>query len=270
MVSNVFRRALAVLVVIWLCRPSAMLAQGSFTLYLPSVRSFEKPPGIYGALRNTNQPTGGLAVELARYTVGDTNTTTFIITTTTTADGSFAFPALAAIGATEAYFVRWVNTSETQNGLAFAVFSPEVVGFDARAPVLLNPIEIGDIGLIEPGPNPPPAGLPLPVTFTWAPRLQALSTDRYRHRLFDQDFNLVTVSENLGTTSRLTWSALPAGVSAGRDYYWDVVATGVDGYEVIGWEARPVRFAAALIVQDAQVVPNLTVRPWPDHSSRQP
>jgi hypothetical protein len=270
MVDTVLRPALTLLAVVLLSHPSATLAQSPFVLYLPTVRNFEKPPGIYGVLRNTNQPTGALAVGLARYVVGDTSSTTFIITTTTAADGSFAFPALAAIGANEAYFARWVNTSETRNGLAFAVFTPDIVGFDARAPVVISPIEIGDIGLIEPGPNPPPAGLPLPVTFTWAPRLQAISTDRYRHRLFDQDFNLVTVSADLGTTSHLTWSALPAGVSAGRDYYWDVVATGVDGYEVIGWEARPVRFAAALLLPSAQAVPTLTVRSWPDHPLGQP
>jgi hypothetical protein len=215
-------------------------AQSGGRLYLPLVFNAHRPPGLYGLLLQAGAPVVGQQVELFRYTLGDPDTAVPQGTATSTDTGSFGFPAVPVLSGAEAYFVRWVNSSQTSEGRAYVVFSNDITAYDGSQPVMFANLDIADIVLI--GPTVPPAGVSLPVALQWAPR-PATPADNHQVRFFNANFTtLLATSPALGYTGSYTLTTLPSGLVVSTDYQWDVIVDGPGNALVVPWQPLFIRF----------------------------
>lgn len=212
---------------------------------MPLVFNVNRPPGLSGLIVQAGLPVPGQQLELFRYVLGDPDTAVSQGTATSTDGGRYDFPA-AALSGNQAYFVRWVNPSQTYDSRAYAVFSNDITTFNAVQSVQFNTLDIEDIVLV--GPSAPPAGVGLPITLQWTPRV-ATPSDNYRVRFFSSNFStLLATSPDLGYVGSYTLATLPSGLTTATDYQWDVIANGPGGSLVVPWEALVIRFFSPPLV----------------------
>ncbi len=244
-------------------------AQSGGRLYLPIVFNANRPPGLYGRLVHAGAPVVGQPVELFRYTLGDPDTAVPQGTATSTDAGRFDFPAVPVLSGAQAYFVRWVNPSQTSDGRAYVVFSNDITAYDGSQAVMFATLDIADIVLI--GPTVPPAGVSLPATLRWTPR-PATPADNYQVRFFNANFtNLLATSPALGYTGSYTLTTLPSGLVANTDYQWDVIVAGPGNALVVPWQPLYIRFAPPpLVGLDLSGLVGPALRPVPDDRVTRP
>jgi len=98
--------------------------------------------------------------------------------------------------------------------------------------------DIADVSLVSPRNG---TSQTFPITFNWGRRAAAFA-DLYQLEFFDASWKVVGMGDISDyTSSSDTLSALPAGMSLGKPYYWTVIVYGPDGYGM-PYYARKVTF----------------------------
>ncbi|MGD2165247.1 MAG: hypothetical protein PVH50_06940 [Anaerolineae bacterium] len=184
--------------------------------------------GIHGQVTYQGSPVAGINLALRYYNGSSWSTAD---TTTTQADGSYAFTDATSLGSGETYYVRYDNgdygNPSDSNYLAFWR-SYDITSYTAGESVAGGDFDIANITLVSPSNG---ETVTLPQTFEWE-RRTATTSDSYEFHLFDPtDGDPWVYSGSLGYVSSFTLESLPTGFTTGTPYGWMVWASGPDdGY----------------------------------------
>jgi CSLREA domain-containing protein len=210
-----------------MCDIGAVEVAFPYSVYLPLVRNNRPSSGIYGYVTDNGAPAVGVTLDLERLT-GSTLTT--VQTTTTQADGSFAFTMAPSLGSGQRYGVGYWGTVPTRLGYWT---TKQIDTYTAGSIVHIGDFDIANVTLIAPSNG---VSVTLPYTFQWTPRPIAPS-DTY-------EFFMPGDNTNYGATplGQFTLTTLPAGFAIGQSYYWGVYVYQPDGGYGISYEGRQVSF----------------------------
>jgi hypothetical protein len=170
--------------------------------------------GIYGHVSLNSSPVTGVALDLRRYSGGSFTT---VLTTLTTTGGLYSFLGAPTLSAGEEYYVRYQNTQFTAGRLWFWG-TKYLTSYTAGSTVLIGDFDIADIPLGSPADG---ASVSLPTTFNWT-RRTINTTDGYELNIYGQGYNPWWYTGSLGYVNSYVLNSLPAGLSAGTPYYWEV------------------------------------------------
>lgn len=179
--------------------------------------------GLYGRITKGGAAAGGVALGLRRVDVGGD---VQIATTTTGADGRYAFTGIASLPAGASYYVLFGPNSADPTALSFW-YGPKVTSYTAGAGVPAGDFDIANVTLLSPANN---ATVSLPVTFTWNRR--NLSGDTYQVVFYDYAAGKwFWTTGNPADTGSYTLQSLPPGMAYNWTYYWLIgVFRGADSF----------------------------------------
>jgi hypothetical protein len=172
-------------------------------------------PGISGKITANGLETAGVALVLRMY---DSGGETSVLTTTTSADGSYLFSPVPTLPGGKVYYVRF-GPNETNPTYVGMWYGRDVLGYVAGQAVPGGDYDIGNITLQSPASG---ATRPLPATFGWA--LRSVPSDGYQWVMTAQGASTAWSSEQLGYVSQYTLPSLPSGALFGTPYYWFMFA----------------------------------------------
>jgi hypothetical protein len=228
-------RLFALLVVLTLAlglSPGAGAGQGpadGFSVYLPLAR--KAPNTIYGRVTDDGIGAAGVALDLRFFDGSDWST---LMSTTTSSGGNYQFNDVPALGAGEAYLVRYLNTIDQSRLGAWE--TRQLTSLTSGGMINLGSFDVADIALTAPIYG---YETNLPRQFAWA-RRPATPSDSYKFYLFDiYDYNPKFTSNPLGYTSSFTLNSLPSGFDHCNPYYWAITVESPDGGRggsLWGWE----------------------------------
>ena len=195
---------------------------GGGKVFLPVVAklSVTNPPatGISGLVSYHGVPKGGLNLILSFW-----NGTIWLTQATTTsgADGKYAFTNLPALTAGQKYYMRYNNSSIAPNpgpGYLYYWFGTEITTYAAGSGAAGGDFDAGDIELVSPDPG---ASFTLPASFCWTPR--GISSDNYKVAFFNPTLDETGYSDLLGNAGCVTINNMPANWTSGGNYQWYVI-----------------------------------------------
>jgi C1A family cysteine protease len=184
-------------------------------IYLPLVARLNPPPpptqGINGLVTYNGAPADGIGLRLRFYNGSGWSDAA---TTTTAADGRYAFQGVPGLAAGQGYYVLFgPNTSNSSYLYSWA--GPTITSYIAGAAQPGGDFDIADVKLLSP---PNRSALTVPVTFTWQRR--GLPGDTYRVVLFDPQGPGGWLTNDLGDVGSVTLTGLASGMVYGKEYGW--------------------------------------------------
>jgi hypothetical protein len=232
--------------------------------YLPLLSS-NAGGKLFGQVTENGSKASGVPLTLCRLnSPADTNCTS-MGSTTTIADGTYAFYNPPALGTGQKYFAYFKNTTNTKGRLWYWQ-TRSLVTYTLGSQVQLGNFDIGDIKLISPT---LPVTVTLPVTFSWKVR-DASPLDSYEFDLYEplNGSPYFYTKPPLGHVGSYRLNSLPAGFLANKRYAWEVWAYAPDNAFGISLEARPVAFALPASPPSAPVENPPPVKEVPDSALR--
>jgi C1A family cysteine protease len=193
--------------------------------YLPLVVRSNPTPvvqGINGLVTTSAAPAAGINLRLIFY-----NGSAWVekATTTTGADGRYAFVGMPSLAAGQGYYVFFGYNTTTPSYLYYWA-GPTLTSYTAGTALAGGNFDIANVSLLSPSPG---ATRTLPTTFTWQRR--GLSGDTYRLILFDPESTDWWLTNDLGDVGSATMTSLPDGAEYDKTYGWLVrVYRGGDSY----------------------------------------
>ena len=189
-----------------------------YSVFLPVIRKTNVvvPPvtgvGIYGQVTYHGVPIGGISLALRFYNGSSWSTFT---TAVTNPNGEYSFTGAPSLGNNQAYYVRYgLNTTDSR--FLYAWYNNTIYQYSAGQVRPGGDFDIADVPLLAPNSQNP---LPLPVTFSWTPRVtQSLETydlEVYYPGTFQKFFGSVK------SGSFVLTSPAP-NMSANQLYGWEV------------------------------------------------
>jgi hypothetical protein len=179
--------------------------------------------GLYGRVTKGGAAAAGIALALRR---SDGEDDVQVATTTTGADGRYAFGGIASLLAGASYYVLYGPNSADPTALSFW-YGPKVTSYTAGASVPAGDFDIANVTLLAPANH---ATVSLPVTFTWSRR--NLSGDTYKVVFYDYVLSeWFRPTGNPADTGSYTLQSLVAGMAYNRSYDWLIsVYRGADSF----------------------------------------
>jgi uncharacterized repeat protein (TIGR01451 family) len=207
-----------------------------YRVYLPLIRSTCKS-GICGRVTLNGSPAAGVSLEL-RFFNGSSFST--LATTTTNANGDYAFAGMPSLALGQHYYVRYRNYAGTP-GRLWVWGTRDLTSYSAGSAVEIGNFDIADIVLVSPAAG---ATVALPYTFQWT-RRPATPSDTYEFDLYDPtdgNPNFYTAPP-LGYVGSYILNSLPPGFNVGALYGWEIWVYSPDGGYGISYETRAVHFS---------------------------
>jgi beta propeller repeat protein len=203
------------------------------------------PPagGISGLVSYNGAPKGGLALTLRFW-----NGTSWSIQATTTsgADGKYAFTNLPTLATGQLYYVRYDNPSSAPNpgpGYLFYWLGNQITTYTGGSTAAGGDFDTGDIGLVSPDQG---ASITLPAEFCWTPR--GISSDNYQIAFYNVTLDKTAYSNRLGSSGCVTITNLPADWTSGGSYQWYVIV-----YQSSNPDAAPYNYGASYYSHSATI-----------------
>ncbi|MEJ2597862.1 MAG: hypothetical protein P8Z00_05980 [Anaerolineales bacterium] len=209
--------------------------------YLPLL-SNDAGGKLFGQVTENGSKAPNVPLTLCRLNSPTDTHCTSMRTTTTIADGTYAFNNLPALQTGQKYFAYFKNTTNTKGRLWYWQ-THSLVTYTFGSQVQLGNFDIEDIKLISPT---LPVTVTLPVTFSWKVR-SASPSDSYEFDLYEPQngsTNFYT-KPPLGHVGSYRLKSLPSGFLMNQRYVWEVWAYAPDNAFGISLEARPVAFASS-------------------------
>lgn len=197
---------------------------------------------LFGQVTENGNKAPDVPLTLCRLNSPTDTNCTFMGSTTTIADGTYAFNNLPALQTGQKYFAYFKNTTNAKGRLWYWQ-TRSLITYTFGSQVQLGNFDIGDIKLISPT---LPVTVTLPVTFSWKVR-SASPSDSYEFDLYEPQNgspNFYT-KPPLGHVGSYQLKGLPAGFLMNKRYAWEVWAYAPDNAFGISLEARPVAFASS-------------------------
>lgn len=220
------------------CYTGALTVTLPYSVYLPLIRNYRSPSGIYGTVTDNGVPAAGVELTLQRVTGSLWST---VDTTYTQADGSFAFTTALSLASGQRYAVDFYGS--TPNQLGYWV-TKRIDTYAAGSTVHIGDFDIANVDLLTPANG---MSVTLPYTFQWTPR-PAVPSDSYE--LYMTGGNSYYYSTPLGYIGSFPLTTLPAGFVVGQNYYWGVYVSRPDGSYGFSYEGRQITFNNAGLTQD--------------------
>jgi hypothetical protein len=145
------------------------------------------------------------------------------MTTTTGANGVYAFTGVPSLSSGQYYYVRYQNTSFTPGRLwSWATRTATTYATGSA-------VNIGNFDLADTSPVTPAHGstIALPYTFRWIPRA-APPTDGYELNFYDPNGGSAYFYTYRGYASSYTLNSLPTGFNPNTQYGWYLRVYGPD------------------------------------------
>jgi hypothetical protein len=206
--------------------------------YLPIMDRNYPIMGINGKVTINGAPGANIRVGL----LITTNGSPWQLHTSTRTDslGIYRLNNAASLQVNQKYAAYFDNYTDP----TFAVFcgGKSFSTYTAGTDVFGGDFEIANIPQLLPANG---QTISLPFTFSWAPRA-GLPSDNYGFEIWDKNGSALwdTGPNGLGYINQYTLSGIPAGFSAGKVYYWDVIAFGKNGERCYSYDQnRTVIFA---------------------------
>jgi CSLREA domain-containing protein len=195
------------------CDIGAVEVAFPYSVYLPLIRSYRPPSGIYGKVTDNGIPAAGVQLTLIRsgYTLS---------TTVTHPDGSFEFTSVPSLAVGQYYRVDYHGADSDHIGIWI---TRKLTSYAAGSTVHIGDFDIANVDLLTPMNG---AAVTLPYAFEWIPRA-GVPSDSYELMLTDGDSYYH--STPLGYVSSFTLTTLPTGFVIGQNYYWGVNVYRSDG-----------------------------------------
>lgn len=209
--------------------------------YLPLLNN-DAGGRLFGQVTENGNKAPDVPLTLCRLnSLTDTNCTS-MGSTTTIADGTYAFNNLPALQTGQKYFAYFKNTTNAKGRLWYWQ-THSLVTYTFGSQVQLGNFDIGDIKLISPT---LPVTVTLPVAFSWKLR-SASPSDSYEFDLYEPQNGTpyFYTKPPLGHVGSYQLKSLPAGFSMNKRYAWEVWAYAPDNAFGVSLEARPVAFASS-------------------------
>lgn len=185
-------------------------------LWLPHVA--QPPSSIFGRVNAGGSPVGGIHVQL-RFWDGSAYSTR--LETSTDSSGSYRFLNPPTLASGQSYYVLYLNDTTGGNvsnaSYLYIWGGPEITAYTGGQ-IAGGDFDIANILLVSPAPD---ATVTLPAAFQWQLRA-ATPSDQYDWELFNPNTNQQWMSGQLGYRNSISVSSLPAGVTYGAPYGWDV------------------------------------------------
>jgi hypothetical protein len=222
---------------------------------------------LYGQVTQNGVKAPGVLLTLCRLNSPTDTKCTKMGSTTTVADGTYAFTNMPSLQTGQEYLAYFQNTSVTSGRLWYWQ-TRSLVTYTLGSQVQLGNFDIGDIKLISPS---SPVTVTLPVAFTWQVR-SASPSDSYEFDLYEPNsFSPYYYTQPLlGHIGNYQLKSLPNGFSANTRYVWEIWAYAPDKSFGISLESRPVAFilpaslspgeASSLAASPRKNVPDLAWR----------
>jgi 5-hydroxyisourate hydrolase-like protein (transthyretin family) len=223
------------------CYAGPLTATLSYSVYLPLIRNYRPPSGIYGYVTNKGVPAEGVPVNLERISG---SVWSYVKTTYTQIDGSFAFTTAPSLASGQRYAVDFYGSTSNQLGYWA---TKRVDTYAAGSTVHIGDFDIANVDLLTPTNG---VSVTLPYTFQWTPR-SAVPSDSYE--LYMTDGNSYYYSTPLGYVGSFPLTSLPTGFVVGQSYYWGVNLSRPDGSHGFSYEGRQVTFSGAGLRQGIHV-----------------
>jgi hypothetical protein len=211
---------------------------------------------LFGQVTENGNKAPNVSLTLCRLnSPADTNCTP-MGSTTTLADGTYAFYNMPSLETGQKYFAYFKN-SAFKTGRLWYWQTRSLATYALGSQALLGNFDISDIILSSPS---SPITVTLPVDFAWQVR-SASPSDSYEFDLYEPlsgSPNFYT-QPPLGHVGSYRLSKLPNGFLANTRYVWEVWAYSPDNAFGISLEARPIAFTPSASSVEEQ--PSLTTSP---------
>jgi hypothetical protein len=212
-----------------------LLAPDGATGVSRQARSVRFNGGIFGRVLQNGAAVGAVPLQL-RFFNGSSWST--IASTTTAADGTYAFTSAPTLGAGQKYYVRYQNVTQTA-GRLFLWSTRSLTAYTAGTAVDMSSFDIADVALVSPSAG---ASVGLPVQFQWT-RRTATTNDGYIVEIYDpSDYQPRWLSPLLGYADHFDLGGLAAALNTFTPYAWDLIITSPDGGSGVSRMARLVQF----------------------------
>jgi hypothetical protein len=234
------------------------------SVYLPLL-SNNAGGKLFGQVTQNGSKVAGVPLTLCRLNSPIDTSCTPMESTTTIADGTYAFYNLPSLETGQKYFAYFRNTTNT-NGRLWYWQTRSLVTYTVDSQVQLGNFDIGDIKLISPT---LPVTVTLPVTFSWKMR-SASPSDNYEFDLYEPQNGspYFYTKPPLGHVGSYRLNSLPAGFLVNKRYVWEVWAYAPDNAFGISLEARPVAFASSASLPTVPMENSPPVKEVPDSALR--
>jgi hypothetical protein len=206
--------------------------------YLPLL-SVNAGGKLFGQVSQNGIKASGISLTLCRLNSPSATSCTSMGSTTTQADGTYAFYSMPTLGAGQKYYAYFKNSAITSGRLWYWQ-TRSLVTYTTGSQVLLGNFDIGDIKLVSPS---SPITVTLPVAFTWQTR-SASPSDSYEFDLYEPQSGspYFYTQPPLGYLGSYQLKSLPSGFLANTRYVWEVWVYSPDKGFGISLESRPVAF----------------------------
>ena len=220
---------------------------------------------LFGQVTENGSKAPGVPLTLCRLNSPADTRCTSVGSTTTIADGSYAFYNPPALETGQKYLAFFQNTTNTKGCLRYWQ-TRSLVTYTVGSQVQLGNFDIADIKLISPT---LPVTVTLPVTFTWQVR-SASPSDSYEFDLYEPQNGspLFYTKPPLGHVGSYRLNNLPSGFFANTRYAWEVWAYAPDNAFGISLEARLVAFALPASPPTVPTETSTPVKEVPDSALR--
>lgn len=194
---------------------------GPMKVYLPMALRRQAGLTITGQVTENGSPVGGIPLDL-RFFDGSAWSTK--ASTNTGGDGRYTFNGVALLGSGQAYYVRYVNT--TDDTRLYTWHTASLTANDPSGKATLETFEISNIEMTKPDPG---ATVKLPYTFRWV-RRSAAPSDSYELDLFLPGYSSPWYyTPMLGYVDSFYMQNLPSGFANGVTYGWEMFAYSPEG-----------------------------------------
>jgi hypothetical protein len=194
---------------------------------------------LFGQVTENGGKAPNVSLTLCRLnSPADTNCTS-MGSTTTRADGTYAFYNMPALETGQKYYAYFKNTA-FKNGRLWYWQTRSLVTYTLGSQALLGNFDISDIKLSSPSSS---ITVTLPVAFAWQVR-SANPSDSYEYDLYEPQSGspYFYTQPPLGYVGSYRLNSLPNGFFANTRYVWEIWAYSPDKAFGISLEARPIAF----------------------------
>jgi hypothetical protein len=206
------------------------------TIYLPMIS--KSPQGLYGYVTLNGVPSGGVHLQLWRRSGSGNNQ---VDSQDTAANGSYDFVGEPSLGAGESYYVEFANGALSADGRLSLWYTRLLTTYAAGQIVAIGDFDLLDVPLGAPAAN---ATTTLPTQFTWTERA-GFTSDNYQVKIFQSNGPGRYRSPLVGYIGIYQLNSLPASLSTGVKYVWQVLVNGLDGGLGVSFESRGITFSNA-------------------------
>ncbi len=219
---------------------------------------------LFGQVSENGNKASGITLTLCRLDSPTTTKCTSMGSTTTQADGTYAFYNMQALATGQKYYAYFQNTTSTSGRLWYWQ-TRSLVNYTMGSQILLGNFDISDIKLISPS---SPITVTLPVAFTWQMR-SVSPLDSYEFDLYEPQSGspYFYTQPPLGHVGSYQLKSLPSGFLANTRYVWEVWVYSPDQAFGISLERRPVAFTLSTAPPTAPT-PASTEKDVPDSAWR--